>query len=158
MWQPPAVHALGADGALVFYGKLFEKAPDTQRLFKKDEMRVCVRDTGARAPCGRAMARECVATRRRPPPSRASLRRPPCHPAIAACLAACSQGGRLMAMLDKAVKGLSDVGALVPVLKDLGRRHVNVRGGGKPLCRPGGWGGARPPHAAASAPSRARPL
>lgn len=34
------------------------------------------------------------------------------------------QGTKLMTMLAAAVKGLDDLGALVPVVQDLGRRHV----------------------------------
>ncbi|MCV9386315.1 globin family protein [Reichenbachiella ulvae] len=34
------------------------------------------------------------------------------------------QGKKLMAMLAAAVKGLDDLGALVPVVQDLGKRHV----------------------------------
>jgi len=34
------------------------------------------------------------------------------------------QGNKLMTMLAAAVKGLDDLGALVPVVQDLGKRHV----------------------------------
>lgn len=34
------------------------------------------------------------------------------------------QGRKLMTMITAAVRGLSDVGKLVPVVEDLGRRHV----------------------------------
>lgn len=34
------------------------------------------------------------------------------------------QGKKLMSMLAAAVKGLDDLGALVPVVQDLGKRHV----------------------------------
>jgi hemoglobin-like flavoprotein len=34
------------------------------------------------------------------------------------------QGAKLMKMIDAAVGGLTDLGALVPVVQDLGRRHV----------------------------------
>ncbi len=35
-----------------------------------------------------------------------------------------AQGQKLMTMLAAAVKGLDDLGALVPVVQDLGKRHV----------------------------------
>jgi hemoglobin-like flavoprotein len=35
-----------------------------------------------------------------------------------------AQGTRLMQMIGAAVAGLDDLGALVPVVEDLGRRHV----------------------------------
>ncbi|PWJ42870.1 globin family protein [Sediminitomix flava] len=35
------------------------------------------------------------------------------------------QGNKLMTMLAAAVKGLDDLGALVPVVQDLGKRHVD---------------------------------
>jgi hemoglobin-like flavoprotein len=35
------------------------------------------------------------------------------------------QGAKLMRMITLAVRGLSDPGKLVPVLEDLGRRHVD---------------------------------
>ncbi|RCS26137.1 hemin receptor [Polaribacter sp. WD7] len=36
-----------------------------------------------------------------------------------------SQGNKLMTMLGAAVAGLSNIDALIPVLQDLGKRHVN---------------------------------
>jgi len=35
------------------------------------------------------------------------------------------QGAKLMTMIDAAVGGLGDLGALVPAVQDLGRRHAN---------------------------------
>lgn len=37
------------------------------------------------------------------------------------------QGNKLMTMLAAAVKGLDDLGALVPVVQDLGKRHVGYK-------------------------------
>jgi len=37
------------------------------------------------------------------------------------------QGNKLMTMLGAAVNGLSDVEALIPVLQDLGKRHVDYK-------------------------------
>ena len=67
------VDAIAEDAAAMFYGRLFEIAPDLIPLFKGDMK---------------------------------------------------AQGRKLMTMIKTAVNGLNDLGALVPAVEDLGRRHV----------------------------------